>query len=310
MNNKSQNWKRYLIAGLLVIAAAMFFMPLFSYMDESISMNSVVNGLGKLQEASGFVEEMLGIEDDYGVMQSLASLRYILCIPFGVALVMALVNVFVPGWLGRLATVIVGILNIVLVMGVVTLGQSQLEELLNELLEEFFYDLDMVDFNLWGILGIGFWGFVVFQLVAVIFSVVLMGEKGSVGIEPAEREFVSEKKEELEKESPELEESTEGILRGLNGEYAGMQLPILKGETVVIGRDGRVCNLVLTNPKISRRHCSVSYFPETNRYALTDFSSTGTFYGSGKRVQTNSTVELMAGTEISLGDRQNTFRLG
>lgn len=306
MKDKGQNWKKYLVTGLLAIAAAMFFMPLVSFLDQSISMSGVVSALGKLQKAGGFMEEMLGIEDDYGALGSLAGLRYMLCVPFGFALVMALVNLVVSGRMGRLATVIVGIFNIVLVLGAVILCQSQLEELLEDLL----YDLDMVDITLWKILGIGFWGFVVFQLAAVILSIVLMGEKDSTGMEPEEKGFVSEKKEEPEKERMEPEKNTKGILRGLKGEYAGMQLPIRKGETVVIGRDGRVCNLVLTNPKISRRHCSVSYFPETDRYALTDFSSTGTFYGSGKRVQTNSTVEVMAGTEISLGDQQNTFRLG
>ena len=78
----------------------------------------------------------------------------------------------------------------------------------------------------------------------------------------------------------------------------------------MIGRDSRVCNLVLTNPKISRRHCAISYFPETDRYTLTDFSSTGTFYAGGKRIQPNSTIEVMSGTVIALGDQENTFRIG
>ncbi len=306
MGNKSKSWKRYLVVGLLAIAAAMFFAPLVTYSDQSISMGSVVSTLGKIQKAGGFLGEMLDIEDDYGALSSLTGLRYMLCVPFGFALIMALVNLFVPGRLGRLATVIVGVFNIILVMGAVILGQSRLEELLGE----WIFALDLMDLTIWKILGIGFWGFVIFQLAAVILSLILMGEKESAGMQPTENGFVPEEQAQPEKERPQPKQSAEGILRGLSGEYAGMQLPIRRGETVVIGRDGRVCNLVLTNPKISRRHCSISYFPETNRYALTDFSSTGTFYGGGKRVQTNSTVEVMAGTEISLGDQQNTFQAG
>ncbi len=306
VRDKLQNRQRYIVAGLLIIAAAMFFAPIVSYKGNSVSMGTVVSMLGKLKKAGGFLGDMFGLEDELGNLGILANMRILFCIPYLFALATALINLFIPEKVGRLATVIVGAFNMILLLGAVILGGAKLEGLLGE----WMFALDMMDISIWKLLGIGFWFFLACQLLAVILSVASIAKKDSVSEESCMDTNTSVMEVAPEPKVQEDIRERTGSLQGLKGEYAGMRLTIRSGEDIVIGRDSRVCNLVLTNPKISRRHCAISYFPETDRYTLTDFSSTGTFYAGGKRIQPNSTIEVMSGTVIALGDQENTFRIG
>ena len=81
-------------------------------------------------------------------------------------------------------------------------------------------------------------------------------------------------------------------------------------DTITIGRDPGQCNLVVAGSRVSRRHCSIRFHADTNLYTLTDFSTNGTYYADGRQIQPNTSVELMPGTGIYLGNRDNSFQLG
>lgn len=102
-----------------------------------------------------------------------------------------------------------------------------------------------------------------------------------------------------------------GRIFGISGEYAGQEIPIGHMETIVIGRNPNECNIVLTGNKVSRKHCSIMYNSDSNRYSITDYSSNGTYQvADRKRFANYGTEEVPAGTEIYLGDESNSFRLG
>ena len=49
-----------------------------------------------------------------------------------------------------------------------------------------------------------------------------------------------------------------GMIIGIRGEYNGAQIQIFNGEKIYIGRSSE-SNLVLSNKKASRKHCSIAY---------------------------------------------------
>lgn len=100
-----------------------------------------------------------------------------------------------------------------------------------------------------------------------------------------------------------------GSLACLAGEYAGTVIPLRRGEELMIGRDGAFCNIVLTGDKISRKHCSVRFNPDTERYTVTDLSSNGTYIKGAARLIKGQPTELTAGTTLILGNEDNLFRL-
>jgi hypothetical protein len=99
----------------------------------------------------------------------------------------------------------------------------------------------------------------------------------------------------------------DGILRGITGAYAGAEIPIPAGVATVIGRDPDSCNVVIKGENVSRRHCSVSYLPESGVYRVTDFSVNGVFDGTGKRLPAKTAVTMFEGSELHIGN--DVFRL-
>lgn len=96
----------------------------------------------------------------------------------------------------------------------------------------------------------------------------------------------------------------------LRGELMGGTFAIGSGETIVIGRDGSVANIVVVAPKISRKHCSVRYDGIQDCYMVIDYSTNGTFNAAnGQRLAHNSEVRVPVGTVLSLGNGDNQFRL-
>ena len=100
-----------------------------------------------------------------------------------------------------------------------------------------------------------------------------------------------------------------GKLTGICGKYAGARFEIKKGDTVVIGRDSKKCNLVYddTTKGVSREHCIVTF--DGTYYFVTDSSSYGTFLDNGQRLPAHQTQLLPRGTVICLGSKMEQFRL-
>lgn len=102
----------------------------------------------------------------------------------------------------------------------------------------------------------------------------------------------------------------DGTITGIRGAYQGAVIPVKSGETVTIGRDPSVSSIVVKDERASRKHCEVSYNVENNMYSVTDFSSNGTWSGGRGRLDYGTAVWLEAGSEISIGENGETFRLG
>lgn len=100
-----------------------------------------------------------------------------------------------------------------------------------------------------------------------------------------------------------------GSLEGIKGEYAGASLPIADGTRVTIGRSASDCNLIISNPAVSRVHCYVTYYADKDIYGVMDVSKFGVYDTRGNQIAKNQIVYMAAGDEIHIGKSHNVFRL-
>ena len=98
-----------------------------------------------------------------------------------------------------------------------------------------------------------------------------------------------------------------GLVECLNGDYKGAKFTF-DGE-LVIGRDGACANIVIHNPKVSRKHCIIRYSPENGGYLVTDESANGVFYKSGQAFPKRIPVACGRGTVLVIGRSGNEFIL-
>ncbi|MDO4274203.1 MAG: FHA domain-containing protein [Eubacteriales bacterium] len=108
-----------------------------------------------------------------------------------------------------------------------------------------------------------------------------------------------------EKESEERSGAVKGQLRGVSGIYAGQVIPLEDGEKLVLGRGAEECNLIVDAPKISRRHCEITYHGQSGSFTLKDFSSNGTYKSNGEKYRPEE--ELTPGSTFFLGNKENGF---
>lgn len=102
-----------------------------------------------------------------------------------------------------------------------------------------------------------------------------------------------------------------GVMVGLAGIYAGVEIPFQNGETIRIGRDAS-SNLIYDKraPRVSRHHCEITWNAQNRNYSIIDTSTNGTFKnGSEDCLPQNMRIVLEVGCTISLGSDDNVFRL-
>lgn len=99
-----------------------------------------------------------------------------------------------------------------------------------------------------------------------------------------------------------------GMLIGLRGEYAGAEIRIQAGETIYIGRSKEICHLVLSNSRVSRKHCSIAYSSEEDKYLITNYSLNGTFLSNGQLLQPEQVYYLPHGTIFRINEEEE-FRV-
>lgn len=102
---------------------------------------------------------------------------------------------------------------------------------------------------------------------------------------------------------------TGGTLLCTAGIYQGSLIRIKAEQSVLIGRDGHLCDIVINLPLVSRVHCEMLYHKNTREYILTDHSSNGTFLAGAKRLVPEEAYTLQPGAEICFGDPHNIYRL-
>lgn len=93
----------------------------------------------------------------------------------------------------------------------------------------------------------------------------------------------------------------EQTIRCLSGEYEGATLPLKFRETMYVGRDHNICNVVLANPRVSRKHCSIQYDVATDTFKVVNYSKNGVFV-EGQRMETNRPYQFPHGTIIKISD--------
>ena len=99
-----------------------------------------------------------------------------------------------------------------------------------------------------------------------------------------------------------------GLVMCMEGELSGGTFNIV--DRVVIGKNPRECNIVLSNRTVSRVHCILRYIPETGTYTVKDVSTNGTFFANGERLTKNFEMQVAKGTEIYMGEPRESFYLG
>jgi len=99
------------------------------------------------------------------------------------------------------------------------------------------------------------------------------------------------------------------FLRGLSGEFAGMDVELDDGP-LVLGRDPRASHLVFTaNPgEVSKRHCLVRRDPSSGAFLLEDcWSTNGTFRENGERLEPGRPHPLRSGDRFYAASPENLF---
>ncbi|MBE5924156.1 MAG: FHA domain-containing protein [Lachnospiraceae bacterium] len=97
-------------------------------------------------------------------------------------------------------------------------------------------------------------------------------------------------------------------LLGLEGEYAGMDIPLEPDDFVMLGRNAGTVNIVFKHASVSGLHCQVRYSVDDDCFQVADFSSYGTFVDD-VRVEKGELKECQPGAILDLGRTGNRFRL-
>lgn len=75
-----------------------------------------------------------------------------------------------------------------------------------------------------------------------------------------------------------------GILKCIMGDLKGAEILLYDRESVIIGRDPANANILLSDPRVSRIHCKVTYYEGSERFSIINYSSNGIIIG-GKRLR-------------------------
>lgn len=107
-------------------------------------------------------------------------------------------------------------------------------------------------------------------------------------------------------------ERSTGFIQVTNGSMSGFSVPIKDGETLYLGKDPKVSNLVFTSDykNVSRMHCAVTFDAKANRYFVTDSSSNGTYLISKKRLIKGKRTPVNINTVLILANDECTVILG
>lgn len=95
----------------------------------------------------------------------------------------------------------------------------------------------------------------------------------------------------------------QGKLRCLNGELAGASIILDNNHEIVIGRQADRSNIVLSSPKVSRAHCSISYDYMADQFYITDLSSNGTKLMNGSNLLSGKKTPVANNTQFELPDK-------
>lgn len=102
---------------------------------------------------------------------------------------------------------------------------------------------------------------------------------------------------------------TTGKIEVTSGIYQGAVIELGYGESILIGRDERICGLVILEKEISRKHCEISYDAYSKCYSVTDYSTNGVYLADKSELAKGTCVKLEPGNILQLGKTQNVLLL-
>lgn len=129
--------------------------------------------------------------------------------------------------------------------------------------------------------------------------------KNQSGNQPVRNEKVIERQSKFEQvpktNVPYLEIYLHGQL------YKKYKIPI--NETISIGRVSDMCNIVVANNHISKKHCEIMYDSNSSSFYVMENSSNGTFIREG-RLERGKVYQFMPETLIAIGSNECVIKLG
>lgn len=102
----------------------------------------------------------------------------------------------------------------------------------------------------------------------------------------------------------------QGVLVCERGLYKGSTLYFRPEQSILVGRDEKVADIVVNLPKVSRLHCVIIFHEQDNFYEIVDFSKNGTYLSGQQRLVPDTTYLVKPGTQISFGELDHVYRLG
>lgn len=93
------------------------------------------------------------------------------------------------------------------------------------------------------------------------------------------------------------------------GEYKDASIELADGQTITLGRDGKVANLVFADASVSKKHCTISWNQKEGCFIVHDYSSNGTYYLNGIRLEHDADVRCPVNSIIKLADGENVMTL-
>lgn len=91
-------------------------------------------------------------------------------------------------------------------------------------------------------------------------------------------------------------------IRMVKGSLRGAEISCRSGEKIVVGRDPAEASLILSHPKVSRKHFSIQYVGASDRYEIYCFSKNGVCLSTGGKIGMSQSASIARGTKIVLAD--------
>jgi len=100
------------------------------------------------------------------------------------------------------------------------------------------------------------------------------------------------------------------VVKGISGQFVGQIIELID-DSLIIGRDPRLAQLVYPQgvEEISRKHCKVSYDKNSQKFAIEDSSSNGTFLSSNQKLEPGKPYTLNQGDRFYLVDPKEVFEV-
>jgi serine/threonine protein kinase len=95
-----------------------------------------------------------------------------------------------------------------------------------------------------------------------------------------------------------------------SGPFKGNKWIIPENMDIVIGRSSELCNIVIDDLNISRKHCVIRYDAQKNGFYIMDISSNGTFDALGSRYNQGGWTALSKEGSFCLSTADFTMKVG